>query len=139
MNIFSPKRAKPSRDGDAKPRDSRSQPGCRGHLIPLATIAVRAGFLFLGLARAEMVRPGIKEEIQKPDRVEKDEKQIKRKGNSEMFSKTFQMIKSDEEGQALVEYGLILFLVSVAIVAVLGLLTGQLQVVFQQVIAALGG
>ena len=86
-----------------------------------------------------MVRPGIKEEIQKPDRVEKDEKQIKRKGNSEMFSKTFQMIKSDEEGQALVEYGLILFLVSVAIVAVLGLLTGQLQVVFQQVIAALGG
>jgi Flp pilus assembly pilin Flp len=34
---------------------------------------------------------------------------------------------------------LILFLVSVAIVAVLGLLTGQLQVVFQAVIAALGG
>ncbi len=31
-----------------------------------------------------------------------------------MFSKTYQMIKSDEEGQALVEYGLILFLVSVA-------------------------
>jgi Flp pilus assembly pilin Flp len=56
-----------------------------------------------------------------------------------MFRKTYQMIKSDEEGQALVEYGLILFLVSVAIVAVLGLLTGQLQVVFQQIIAALGG
>ena len=56
-----------------------------------------------------------------------------------MFSKTMQIIRNDDEGQALVEYGLILFLVSVAIVAVLGLLTGQIQVVFQQVIAALGG
>lgn len=55
-----------------------------------------------------------------------------------MFSKTYQMIKSDEEGQALVEYGLILFLVSVAVVAVLGLLTGQLQVVFQKIITAIG-
>ncbi len=56
-----------------------------------------------------------------------------------MLSKMIRMIRNDEEGQALVEYGLILFLVSVAIVAVLGLLTGQLQVVFQQIIAALGG
>jgi pilus assembly protein Flp/PilA len=56
-----------------------------------------------------------------------------------MFWKTIESIEREDEGQALVEYGLILFLVSVAIVAVLGLLTGQLQVVFQAVIAALGG
>lgn len=56
-----------------------------------------------------------------------------------MFWKTIESIEREDEGQALVEYSLILFLVSVAIVAVLGLLTGQLQVVFQAVIAALGG
>ncbi|GAG06711.1 unnamed protein product, partial [marine sediment metagenome] len=41
-------------------------------------------------------------------------------------------ITRDDRGQGLVEYGLILLLVSVAIVATLGLLTGQLQALFTQ-------
>ena len=56
-----------------------------------------------------------------------------------MFQRVIQTARKDESGQALVEYGLILFLVSVAIVAGLGLMTGQIQNVFNQVIAGLGG
>jgi Flp pilus assembly pilin Flp len=42
-----------------------------------------------------------------------------------------------EEGQTLTEYALILFLVVIAVVAVLGLLGGQILAVFNQIIAAL--
>jgi Flp pilus assembly pilin Flp len=42
-----------------------------------------------------------------------------------------------EEGQTLSEYGLILVLVSIAVIVVLGLLGGQLVVVFNAIIAAL--
>lgn len=56
-----------------------------------------------------------------------------------MFERTIKRAGKDESGQALVEYGLILFLVSVAIVAVLGLMTGQIQNVFNQIITGLGG
>ncbi len=56
-----------------------------------------------------------------------------------MFQRMTKVIRTDESGQALVEYGLILFLVSVAIVAVLGLMTGQIQIVFNQIIGSLGG
>lgn len=42
-----------------------------------------------------------------------------------------------EEGQGLVEYALILSLVSIATIAILGILGGQIGVVFSSVTAAL--
>ncbi len=42
-------------------------------------------------------------------------------------------------GQALVEYGLILVLVAIAVILVLTALGGQLQNVFNQIVSALGG
>ncbi len=42
-------------------------------------------------------------------------------------------------GQSLVEYGLILVLVAIAVIVVLGLLGGQLNTIFSQVSSALGG
>ncbi len=44
-----------------------------------------------------------------------------------------------EEGQTLVEYALIIALMSVALVGVLGLLRGGVGDVFSDIIAALGG
>jgi Flp pilus assembly pilin Flp len=45
----------------------------------------------------------------------------------------------DETGQTLVEYGLILFLVSITLLLVLGALSGALKTVFNSVSTALGG
>ena len=42
-------------------------------------------------------------------------------------------------GQTLVEYGLILALVSIVVIAVLGLLGGQITTVFQSITDTLGG
>jgi pilus assembly protein Flp/PilA len=42
-----------------------------------------------------------------------------------------------EEGQTLVEYGLIVALISIALVAVLGLVTGSLSTIFSDVSNAL--
>jgi pilus assembly protein Flp/PilA len=45
----------------------------------------------------------------------------------------------DEKGQGLVEYGLIIVLVSVALVVALGQLQGGINNAFQQAIGALAG
>jgi pilus assembly protein Flp/PilA len=50
-----------------------------------------------------------------------------------------QSIAKREEGQALVEYSLILALVSVAAIAALGFLSGDINGVFQTVYTALPG
>jgi pilus assembly protein Flp/PilA len=52
---------------------------------------------------------------------------------------SLQTLRAREEGQGLVEYALILALVSVMLVAALGLLTGQISATFDSVITALGG
>jgi pilus assembly protein Flp/PilA len=44
-----------------------------------------------------------------------------------------------EEGQAMVEYALILALVSVAAIATLTLVGGQVDAIFQQIYSALAG
>jgi len=49
------------------------------------------------------------------------------------------MFTTDEEGQGMAEYGLILALVSIAVLATLGLLGTQLNAKFQEVVTALGG
>ncbi|MBI1293632.1 Flp family type IVb pilin [bacterium] len=49
------------------------------------------------------------------------------------------MFTSDEEGQGMAEYGLILALVSIAVLVTLGLLGTQLNTKFQEVVTALGG
>lgn len=46
---------------------------------------------------------------------------------------------SDDEGQGLVEYGLIIVLVSVAAIAALGFVGGQLNTVFENIKKSLGG
>ena len=45
----------------------------------------------------------------------------------------------DEEGQDLVEYALIIVLISIAIVTAMGLLGGQINTVFQTITTKLGG
>jgi Flp pilus assembly pilin Flp len=45
----------------------------------------------------------------------------------------------NEEGQGLVEYGLIIVLVSVALVGALGLLAGGINVAYSKAISALAG
>jgi pilus assembly protein Flp/PilA len=45
----------------------------------------------------------------------------------------------DEEGATAVEYGLMVFLIAVAIITVVTALGGQLNVIFQRVVTALGG
>ncbi len=44
-----------------------------------------------------------------------------------------------EEGQGLAEYALIIVLISIAVVATLGLVGGQIDQVFQDINAELGG
>lgn len=48
-------------------------------------------------------------------------------------------LRNNEEGQDLAEYALILVLVSIAAIAALGLLGGQIATVFGQITTALGG
>lgn len=45
----------------------------------------------------------------------------------------------DERGQGLVEYALILVLVSVVVIVILGLVGDEIVNVFSQIISALGG
>lgn len=49
----------------------------------------------------------------------------------------FQVKMSNEKGQGLVEYALIIFLVSIGCIIGLGLLTGQLNVVWGRIVTAL--
>jgi pilus assembly protein Flp/PilA len=44
-----------------------------------------------------------------------------------------QTLRSDEEGQGMVEYALILVLVSIAAITVLGTMSGQINAVFSRV------
>lgn len=53
-----------------------------------------------------------------------------------------EMIKrflKDEEGATMVEYGIMVALIAAVCIAVVTLLGGQIQAVFQQVVTALGG
>jgi len=45
----------------------------------------------------------------------------------------------EEEGQTLIEYGLIIALISIAVIVVLGLFGPQLNAIFQSVVDALSG
>lgn len=45
----------------------------------------------------------------------------------------------NEEGQGMVEYGLIIGLISVVVVAILASMGGQLKVLFNAILVALGG
>lgn len=45
----------------------------------------------------------------------------------------------DEEGQGLVEYALIIALVSIALVFALGALSGGIETVFENIVTELGG
>jgi Flp pilus assembly pilin Flp len=49
----------------------------------------------------------------------------------------FQVKMSNEKGQGLVEYALIIFLVSIGCIVGLGLLTGRLNVVWGRIVTAL--
>jgi Flp pilus assembly pilin Flp len=49
----------------------------------------------------------------------------------------FQVKMANEKGQGLVEYALIIFLVSIGCIVGLGLLTGQLNVVWGRIVTAL--
>ncbi len=51
--------------------------------------------------------------------------------------KEFQVKMSNEKGQGLVEYALIIFLVSIGCIVGLGLLTGRLNVVWGRIVTAL--
>lgn len=46
---------------------------------------------------------------------------------------------SEEEGQGLVEYALIIFFIALIVLGVLAALGGQLQTIFQQITDALAG
>ena len=56
---------------------------------------------------------------------------------SRMLTTYIQSLRSDERGQGLVEYALIIALVSVALVAALGALSGGIDAAFDDVITAL--
>ena len=45
----------------------------------------------------------------------------------------------EEEGQGMVEYGLIIALIAILLIAALGWVTGGLEVVFDTIAKALGG
>ncbi len=47
--------------------------------------------------------------------------------------------KKDEEGQGLVEYALILFLVAIVVIAILVMLGPQIGSIFSSVFGAIGG
>lgn len=50
-----------------------------------------------------------------------------------------QRFARDEEGQGLVEYGLVIALVAIAVIGVLTAMGGQLQALFNKVITTLSG
>ena len=64
-----------------------------------------------------------------------------------MFSEIMLIVKDvarkiearQQEGQTLIEYALIVLLIAIAVLIVLGLVGGQVQTVFQQIIDALSG
>ena len=50
-----------------------------------------------------------------------------------MFLKLMEKLSKAERGQGLVEYALIIFLVAIAVVALLGVLAGGIKGVFQSI------
>ena len=58
---------------------------------------------------------------------------------TEFITRALLSLRSREEGQTMVEYALILSLVSIAAIGTLGLLGTQVDQVFQDVLGALGG
>lgn len=56
-----------------------------------------------------------------------------------MLTRLLDVLGRRTRGQALVEYGLILVLVAIAVIIVLIALGGQLNVIFSQIVSALGG
>ena len=57
---------------------------------------------------------------------------------NELMVRVTSLVSEREEGQTLVEYALIIALVSIALVGALGLLAGGIQGVFNDIIAAFG-
>lgn len=57
----------------------------------------------------------------------------------QMLSTHFESLRRDESGQGLVEYALIIALVSIFLIAVLGLLGDGIDSVFRDIIAELEG
>lgn len=51
----------------------------------------------------------------------------------------FAKVVQDEEGQAMVEYGLLVSLISIAAIAIIALIGPQLITMFTSVLTALGG
>jgi pilus assembly protein Flp/PilA len=51
--------------------------------------------------------------------------------------KLLKKLWKDEEGQGLVEYGLIIVLIAIAVITTLGLVGGQLDTVFNSILTAL--
>jgi len=49
------------------------------------------------------------------------------------MKKLFEWLASEESGQGMVEYGLILALVAVAVIAILGTMGGKLKDIFQAI------
>lgn len=62
---------------------------------------------------------------------------------NEMILKVRELLRGidvrEEEGQTLIEYGLIIALISIAVITVLGLFGPQLNAIFQSVVTALQG
>jgi pilus assembly protein Flp/PilA len=58
---------------------------------------------------------------------------------TEFITRALLTLRSREEGQTMVEYALILSLVSIAAITTLGLLGTQVDTVFNNVLDALGG
>ncbi|MBS4196148.1 Flp family type IVb pilin [Lederbergia citri] len=55
-----------------------------------------------------------------------------------MMNQVMRLFK-EEEGQALTEYGLLVGLISIAVIATLLLIGPQLKIIFDQILTALGG
>ena len=56
-----------------------------------------------------------------------------------MLKQKMKQLLTDENGQGMTEYGLIIGLVAVAVIAVLTTMGGQLKAKFNQIITSLGG
>jgi len=77
------------------------------------------------------------EEILDRKKLRRNPRQPAKRRRKEMFKKMMAKLQK-EEGQGLVEYALIIVLVSVALIAALGLLAGGISGAFSQAISALG-